>query len=117
MSPYRTPKKIFRLKMNSNSREYYRAYINSFISNSALYFPTYGDNGDDVARKVYQEALPGYKIVGVDAEGTEWGDSVHCRTRNLIKKDTMFIFPKILSREKNELVISTEIIPTPGNAL
>lgn len=51
LSPYGTPYKIFRLKMNSNSREYYRAYINSFISNGTLYFPIYGDSGDDVAKK------------------------------------------------------------------
>lgn len=120
LSPYGTPYKIFRLKMNStlrnNTREYYRAYINSFISNGALYFPTYGDMGDEVAKKVYEEALPGYKIVGVNAEGTEWGDSVHCRTRNLIKKDTIFIFPKI-SRTRNSLTISAEVIPTSGTQL
>ncbi|MES2768968.1 MAG: agmatine deiminase family protein [Bdellovibrionota bacterium] len=121
VSPYGTPYKIFRLRMNSaskgQSREYYRAYINSFISNGALYFPTYGDAGDDEAKRVYQQALPGYKIVGVDAEGTEWGDSVHCRTRNLIKKDTIFIFPQIQTPvfTSNQLTVSAEIIPSPNS--
>lgn len=29
----------------------------------------------------------------------------------------MFIFPKILSKDKNGLVISSEIIPTPGSTV
>lgn len=119
LSPYGTPYKVFRLKMNSNPREYYRAYINSFISNGALYFPAYGDEGDEDARKIYQEALPGYNIVAVDAKGTEWGDSVHCRTRNLIKRDTIFIFPKVVlpAAQSKTLNITAEIIPTPGHTL
>lgn len=95
-SPYGTPYKIHRLKMISNGGDsYYRAYINSFISNGVLYFPGYGDSIDQTVKETYQAALPGYKIVPVDAQGTEWGDSVHCRTRNIMKKNTIFIFPTI----------------------
>lgn len=111
LSPYGTPYKIFRLKMIGGSGDY-RAYINSFISNGALYFPTYGDNNDEVARLVYQEALPGYKIVGVEAKGTEWGDSVHCRTRNLMKKDTIFIFPKV-----SVPTVTAEVIASPNSEI
>lgn len=114
VSPYGTPYKIFRLKMTAG-REYFRAYINSFISNGALYFPAYGDEIDNEVKALYQAALPGYKIIGVNALGTEWGDSVHCRTRNLIQRDTIFIFPKIQNQTSRELTISTEVIPRQGH--
>jgi agmatine deiminase len=115
LSPYGTPYKIFRLDMTSGGREYYRAYINSFISNGTLYFPAYGDEKDREVQAIYQEALPGYKIIGVDAKGTEWGDSVHCRTRNLIKRDTTFIFPQVERNRDGEVKISAKIFPRPGH--
>lgn len=115
-SPYGTPYKILRLKMVGNG-ERFRAYINSFISNGTLYFPAYGDQIDDEVKAVYQAALPGYKIVGVSAQGTEWGDSVHCRTRNLIQKDTIFIFPKIQNQSAREISLEAKIIPREGHQI
>jgi agmatine deiminase len=99
-SPYGTPYKVFRLKMrprfSDSKAEDYRAYINSFISNKVLYYPTYGNDAFDIeTAKIYQEALPGYQIVGVANGNTEWGDSVHCRSRNLIKRNGLFIFPVV----------------------
>lgn len=121
-SAYGTPYKIHRLKMQTFGREEYRAYINAFISNGALYYPQYGkgDAGDKYAAEVYQKALPGYEIVGVDAGGTSWGDSVHCRNRNLLKRDTLFIFPELTSTgEKGHgpFTITAEVIPVEGTPL
>jgi agmatine/peptidylarginine deiminase len=96
-SPYGTPYKIYRLKMTpaSAGSEEYRAYINSFISNGVLYYPTYGAPSDKEAADVYQKALPGYQVVGIDSGGTYWGDSIHCRSRNLLTRDRVFIFPRV----------------------
>lgn len=125
-SPYGTPYKIFRLKMRpvpGGGREQYRAYINSFISNRALYFPKYGDSIDDEVKGIYAEALPGYDIVGVDAQSTEWGDSVHCRNRNLLKRDTLFLFPTIATHRHSgaratfTVDVTVEAVPTPGAKL
>ncbi|MCX6117058.1 MAG: agmatine deiminase family protein [Proteobacteria bacterium] len=117
-SPYGTPYRILRMPMVSSSGrdDNYRAYINSFISNNKLYFPIYNAESDNVARKIYSEALPGYEIVGVSAEGTEWGDSVHCRSRNLLTRDALFIFPSIDSanlRSSDDTLVSAKIIPSP----
>ncbi len=112
ISAYGTPYKIFRMPMvlrPGSSGTDYRAYLNSFISNGVLYFPTYGDSKDEVAKSIYQKALPGYEIVGVPAPDTEWGDSIHCRSRNLLKRNTLFIFPKVENKW-----IKAEIIPSPG---
>jgi len=75
-SPYGTPYKIHRLKMRplpGGGSEDFRAYINSYISNRTLYFPFYGDAVDDETKRIYQEALPGYEIVGVDCAGNDVG--------------------------------------------
>lgn len=116
-SPYGTPYKIHRIKMTprpNSGKESYRAYINSFISNGVLYFPGYGDSHDKDTQAIYQAALPGYKIVLVDNGGTEWGDSVHCRSRNLMKRNTMFIFPQV---DETSHSITAKIIPSPGATL
>ena len=122
-SPYGTPYKIFRLKMtpiNSGYSENYRAYLNSFISNGALFFPTYGDNVDEIVKATYQQALPGYKIIGVNNQGTEWGDSVHCRTRNLMNPNTIFIFPHVDAAtlvEGQRVHVTAQIYASPGAQL
>ena len=118
-SPYGTPYRILRLRMRSvpgGSSERYRAYLNSFISNRTLYYPIYGDEWDDEAKRIYEAAMPGYEIVGVDAENTEWGDSVHCRNRNLLKRDTLFIFPTIQATDA-QVDILAEVVPSPGAEL
>lgn len=121
-SPYGTPYKIFRMPMlaRTNNGEDFKAYINSFISNKALYFPIYNSPTDDKARAVYQAALPGYDIVGVDAMDTEWGDSVHCRSRNLMSRNTVFIFPRVTNEvidAQHDIVIEAEIFASPGATL
>jgi agmatine/peptidylarginine deiminase len=117
-SPYGTPYKIFRMKMITRSMgedRNYRAYLNAFLSDHALYFPTYGDSGDEEAAAVFQKALPGYEIVGVDNGNTEWGDSVHCRSRNLLKKNTIFIFPKVDTAVSGQPIeVTAEILASPG---
>lgn len=124
-SAYGTPYRILRMKMwadrAGDRAEDYRAYLNSFISNRAIYFPTYGnDEGDRYAAEVYKQALPGYDVVGVDGQNTGWGDSVHCRNRNLLQKNTIFLFPKITNAGvdgSGPFEIELEAIPTPGATL
>lgn len=121
-SPYGTPYKIFRMPMSprSGSGENFKAYINSFISNRTLYFPVYNSPTDAAAKAVYQAALPAYEIVGVDAMDTEWGDSVHCRSRNLLTRDTIFIFPKVTNEtldSQHDIVVDAEIFASPGATL
>lgn len=120
INPYGTPYKIIRMRMiplvGSSDYENYRGYINALISNGTLYYPAYGDSYDEYARRVYMKALPGYEIVGVVAMGTEWGDSIHCRTRNLMNESTVFIFPRIPTNlgQEEPIHVIAEIIPSPG---
>ena len=70
-------------------------YTNSLILNKTVYVPlgtnnTYNNN----AIAVYQEAMPGYEIVGVTNNGyTGWEntDALHCRTRGVMDFDMLFV--------------------------
>ena len=71
-------------------------YTNSLILNKKVYVPlgtqsTY----NDAAIAVYQEALPGYEIIGVYNNdysiGWENTDALHCRTRGIMDFNMLFV--------------------------
>lgn len=70
-------------------------YTNSLILNKKVFVPlgsnqTY--NNDALA--VYQEALPGYEIIGVQGDyyhGWENTDALHCRTRGVMDFEMLFV--------------------------
>ncbi len=72
-------------------------YTNSLILNKSVYVPMGDDaNYNGMAIEVYQEAMPGYEIVGVPFEaywGSEWAntDALHCRTRGVMDFEMLFV--------------------------
>lgn len=62
-----------------------RTYTNSLIINNTVIMPTYGlTEYDEQARAIYSEALPGYKIISVDARAlTILGGAIHCVTKEI----------------------------------
>ena len=71
-------------------------YTNSLILNHSVYVPL-GTNStyNNDALAVYQEAMPGYEIVGVQNNdysiGWENTDALHCRTRGVMDFDMLFV--------------------------
>ena len=71
-------------------------YTNSLILNKTVYVPI-GSNStlNQQALAVYQEAMPGYEIVGVanNSSGGGWynTDALHCRTRGIMDFDMLFV--------------------------
>ena len=70
-------------------------YTNSLILNKTVYVPL-GTNStyNNDALAVYQEAMPGYEIVGVTNNGyTGWEntDALHCRTRGVMDFHMLFV--------------------------
>ena len=71
-------------------------YTNSLILNKSVYVPM-GDNAtyNQQALEVYQEAMPGYEIVGVYNNdyyiSWENTDALHCRTRGVMDFDMLFV--------------------------
>ena len=71
-------------------------YTNSLILNKSVYVPL-GSNSsyNQQALAVYQEAMPGYEIVGVTNNdwytGWENTDALHCRTRGVMDFGMLFV--------------------------
>lgn len=71
-------------------------YTNSLILNKSVYVPM-GDNAtyNEQALQVYQEAMPGYEIVGVTNNdyyiSWENTDALHCRTRGVMDFGMLFV--------------------------
>ena len=70
-------------------------YTNSLILNKTVYVPL-GSNStyNQQALAVYQEAMPGYTIVGVNSNGySGWEntDALHCRTRGVMDFNMLFV--------------------------
>ena len=71
-------------------------YTNSLILNKSVYVPL-GNNStyNQQALQVYQEAMPGYEIVGVTNNdySISWEntDALHCRTRGVMDFNMLFV--------------------------
>ena len=71
-------------------------YTNSLILNKSVYVPLgTNSNYNNQALAVYQEAMPGYEIVGVTNNdwsiGWENTDALHCRTRGVMDFNMLFV--------------------------
>lgn len=92
-SPFGWPYKIFRMPLFSYGGSW-TAYINSLQTNGKIVLPKYNTTNDATAEAIYEAAAPGYDAVLVNSGGTNWGDSVHCRTRNFVDGDQVRIYPQ-----------------------
>jgi agmatine/peptidylarginine deiminase len=70
-------------------------YTNSLILNKTVYVPLGTNNTyNNDALAVYQEAMPGYEIIGVPSSGySGWEntDALHCRTRGVMDFNMLFV--------------------------
>lgn len=70
-----------------NAWEVFYAYTNSLIVNDTVVVPVYGYDLDSEALSAYRRAMPGYRVVGVDAQAViPMGGSVHCTTMQVPKR-------------------------------
>ncbi|MCB0596507.1 MAG: agmatine deiminase family protein [Lewinellaceae bacterium] len=58
---------------------FYRTYTNGIFVNNTFFVPIYEEQYDTTALRIYQEQLPGYKIVGIDCDAIvdDFG-AIHC---------------------------------------
>ncbi len=70
----------------------YRTYTNSIFVNKTLLVPTYEERYDTTALRIYREALPGYKVVGIDCNAIidEFG-AIHCISKLVGAADPLWI--------------------------
>lgn len=58
-------------------------YTNSLILNEKVFVPITGSTYDAQALTAYEDAMPGYQVIGIMYDGWENTDALHCRTKGI----------------------------------
>ena len=85
---------------------YYRTYSNAVFVNKTVILPTYREEYDTTAIRIWQEALPGYRIVGIDSDNMSEpiiaaSGAIHCITHSVGVQDPMLISHQPLADTDN----------------
>lgn len=97
-SVFGTDYKVIRVPMPPEGGQYpnqngdYRTYTNSVFVNNTILVPIYEEQWDTTALRIYREALPGYKVVGIDCnEIITASGAIHCITKAVASSDPLLI--------------------------
>ncbi len=87
--------------LNNAVDGYYRTYTNSVFVNKTVLVPFYREEYDTIAQRIYEEALPGYNIVGIDCDDSgnniiSQSGAIHCITHSVGVNDPLLISYKKL---------------------
>ncbi len=87
------PYKVYRTQSAAYGDNDENPYTNSLIINGKVFVPQTGSQWDDEAIAVYQQAMPGYQIIGVTTNGSPWinTDALHCRTHGIADRNMLFV--------------------------
>lgn len=89
ISSYGKPYEVFRVMTPGGSPT--TAYTNSLILNNKVFVPISGSSWDDEGLEAYEEAMPGYEIIGIMYSGWENTDALHCRTKGVADLGMLYI--------------------------
>jgi agmatine/peptidylarginine deiminase len=89
ISAYGKPYEVFRVMTPGGSPT--TAYTNSLILNNKVFVPISGSSWDDEGLEAYEEAMPGYEIIGIIYSGWENTDALHCRTKGVADLGMLYI--------------------------
>ncbi|HEC76092.1 MAG TPA: hypothetical protein ENI33_02390 [Thermoplasmatales archaeon] len=111
-SCYGTPYKIYRIYTPNGE-----PYVNSLILNNKVLVPITGSEWDDDALQAYENALPGYEVLGFYGSWLTT-DALHCRVKGIPDRGMLYIGHIPLYGEKyadeNGFLIEADIIPYSG---
>lgn len=88
-SAYQRPFTVYRVYTPNNE-----PYTNALILNDRVFVPLMNNANDAPAIQVYQNAMPGYRIIGVSNNtSSPWvsTDALHCRTHEIPDKRMLYI--------------------------
>jgi len=110
-SSFGTPYKVVRVPMPPETGQYpnnngdYRTYANAVFVNKTIIVPFYQQQYDTTARRIWQEAMPGYKVVGIDCNAIIPSlGAIHCITKEVGVSDPLRIVHQELECQDNSLV-------------
>lgn len=97
-SIFGTPYKVIRMPMPpTTTGSYppngdYLTYTNGVFVNKTFIYPTYYTQYDTVAQRIYEQALPGYNVIGINCNSTiPSSGAIHCITHCIASKDPLLI--------------------------
>lgn len=97
LNTQRGPLRVFRVPMPPHDDDVWRTYTNVVYANGVLLVPKYVEQdprGFEQAAELYRYLLPGWQVVGVDAERVvQCGGAVHCVTLNMGPLERIPRFP------------------------
>jgi len=114
-SGYGTPYEVYRIYTPGDYP--YTPYTNSLILNKKVFVPITGSAHDAPALQVYEEAMPGYEIIGVLHNNWVNSDALHCRNKGIADVGMLHIkhMPLLGNKQfKLDWEIEADIIPCSG---
>ena len=114
VSAYGNNYQVYRVYTPNN-----QPYTNSLILNDRVFVPITGSGWDDDALAAYEEAMPGYEVMGFTGSW-ESTDALHCRAKGIADLGMLYIehLPILdIAPSGIEYVIEAEVIPLSGAAL
>jgi len=93
-SAYGTPYKVFRVfAPGATSSSPITPYSNSLILNNKVFVPVNSTPtaNDNAALQVFQQAMPGYQIIGIPYGSWINTDALHCRTHEIADRCMLYI--------------------------
>lgn len=98
-SPFGTPYKVIRIPMPPdanglypNQAGDYRTYANAVFVNKTVILPIYDEQYDTTALRIWREAMPGYRVVGIDCNAIIPSlGAIHCITKEVAAADPLLI--------------------------
>ncbi|MEI6408081.1 MAG: agmatine deiminase family protein [Bacteroidota bacterium] len=114
-----TPYKVIRIPMPPQGGVYpdnngdYRTYANAVFVNKSVILPFYETEFDTTAARIWQEALPGYKIVGINCNSIIPSlGAIHCITKEIGVPDPIRILHHPLDCADNTYQTSYPVYAT-----
>jgi agmatine deiminase len=98
-------------------------YTNSVILNNKVLVPFMNSSWDDSAKKAYQEAMPGYEIIGfIGTPSAPWvsTDALHCRVMGIADLGLLYIKHIPLSGNQpaqDNFLLTADLIPCSDSAV
>jgi agmatine deiminase len=97
-TPYGNPYEIIRVPMPPENGVYpnwggdYRTYANAIILNKTILVPTYEEQYDTTGLRIWEEAMPGYNIVGINCNQIiPASGALHCITKEVGVNEPLLI--------------------------
>ena len=129
-TPYGDPYEIIRIPMPPDNGAYpdtwwadYRTYANAIFLNNTILVPIYEEQYDTTGLRIWEEAMPGYNIIGIDCNDIiPASGALHCITKEVGVDEPLWITHKkvktacaneeteVTAQIKHKLGISSAIV-------